>query len=379
MKILVNASNLKRGGGLQVADSICCFLNKYPQYKFIVVLSRHLINTAKVIGTYSNVNVVIYDIPKTISHVLSGRDKLMDELVEKEKIEAVLTIFGPSLWIPKVPHVSGFARPHCVLTDSPYFSRMGWREYFKSYCERKILIWDFKRCADVYFTENKFISEKLSRIFKNKKIYTVTNYYNQIFDTPARWTDEIKLPTFSGTTLLTIGANYPHKNFSIIAPTIKYLQKYYPSFKCRFVLTISENELDINDEFIKDKIVFLGKVPLSECPNLYNQCDIVFSPTLLECFSAVYPEAMRMSKPIITTDLDITRSLCDDAALYYNALSPEAFGDAIYRVANDSKLQKDLIDNGMHQLSKYDNYEARAEKLIKIIEKECLNINSISI
>ena len=371
MKILVNASNLKRGGGLQVADSFCCLLNKYPQHKFIVVLSRYLIDTAKVIEAYSNVNVIFYDIPKTISHVLSGRDKLLDQLVDKEKIEVVLTIFGPSLWIPKVPHVSGFARPHCVLTDSPYFSRMGWREYIKSQIERKILIWDFKRCADVYFTENRFITEKLRRILKNKKVYTVTNYYNQIFDSPERWTDGIKLPAFSGITLLTIGANYPHKNFSIIAPTIKYLQQNYPTFEYRFVLTISESELHLDDEFnYRDKIIFLGKVPLSECPNLYNQCDIVFSPTLLECFSAVYPEAMRMSKPIITTDLAITRSLCGDAALYYNALSPEAFGDAIYCMANDPKLRKDLIDKGKQQLMKYDNYDVRAEKLIKIMEVE---------
>lgn len=377
MRILINCSNLKRGGGLQVADSFCCLLNKYPQHEFIVVLSQHLTNTAEVIEKYSNVSVLFYDIPKTINHILSGRDKFMDALVENKEIEAVLTIFGPSMWVPKIMHISGFARPHCVLTDSPYFSRMRWREYLKSYCERKILIWDFKRCADVYFTENEFISKKLKRILKNKKVYTVTNYYNQIFDTPARWTDEIKLPAFSGTTLLTIGANYPHKNFSIIVPTIKYLQKYYPTFKCRFVLTISENELHIKDEYIKDKIVFLGKVPLSECPNLYSQCDIVFSSTLLECFSAVYPEAMRMGKPIITTDLAITRSLCGDAALYYNALSPEAFGDAIYRMANEPKLKKDLIDKGRHQLTKYDNYEVRAEKLIEIIEEESLNINSI--
>ena len=371
MRILINCSNLKRGGGLQVANSFCSLLNKYPQHNFIVVLSKYLINTAKVIEYYPNVQVVFYDIPKSVRLILSGRDKLMDELVEKEKVEAVLTVFGPSMWIPKILHVSGFARPHCVLTDSPFFSRMRCLEYLKYYCERKILIWDFKRCAEVYFTENEFISEKLRRILKNKKVYTVTNYYNQIFDNQARWTDEIKLPAFSGITLLTIGASYPHKNFSIIVPTIKYLQNRYPTFEYRFVLTVSENELHLDNEYnYKDKIVFLGKVPLSECPNLYNQCDIVFSPTLLECFSAVYPEAMRMSKPIITTDLAITRSLCGDAALYYNALSPEAFGDAIYSMANDPKLRKDLIGKGKQQLIKYDNYDVRAEKLIKIMEVE---------
>ena len=35
MNILVNASNLKKGGGVQVADSICCLLEGFTQYHFV--------------------------------------------------------------------------------------------------------------------------------------------------------------------------------------------------------------------------------------------------------------------------------------------------------------------------------------------------------
>lgn len=45
--ILINASNLKKGGGLQVADSICILLNEYKQHQFVVVLSRYMISTGK--------------------------------------------------------------------------------------------------------------------------------------------------------------------------------------------------------------------------------------------------------------------------------------------------------------------------------------------
>ena len=370
MKILVNASNLKKGGGLQVANSFCCLLDKYPQHQFIVVLSHYLASTAQIIEDYPNVEVIMYDIPKKLSIILSGRNRRMDDLVEQKQVDAVFSIFGPSLWIPKPLHLCGFARAHCVLTDSPFFYRMGWYEYIKSYCNRSILLWAFKRCANIYFTENEYVSIRLRDKLGTKHVYTVTNYYNQIFDDSLKWTNHIRLPQFDGITLLTISANYPHKNLSIVAPTIKYIKSNHPDLKVRFVLTITKEEFGIDDMILDGNIIFLGQIPLTECPNLYSQSDIIFSSTLLECFSAVYPEAMRMGKPIITTDLEISRSLCGDAALYYDALSPKSFGDMIYCLANNSNLQRDLISKGKQQLKKFDNYEIRAAKLINILETE---------
>lgn len=370
LRILVNASNLKKGGGLQVADSVCGCLDRFPGHQFVVVLSRGLEGTVRQIEEFPNVKVIRYDLPKTVGRVLTGRDKFLDGLVEKERIDVVLTIFGPSLWRPRVLHISGFARAQCLLLDSPYYKRMRRRDFVKANFQQEVWMWAFRRCADVYFTENEFISERLRKVLHGKDVYTVTNYYNQVFDEKDRWSREITLPPFEGTTLLTITANYPHKNLPIIVPTIRYLHERYPGFRFRFVLTITRKQLGVEDEEAEKDIVFLGGVPLSECPNLYEQCDIVFSPTLLECFSAVYPEAMRMGKPIITTDLGFSHSLCGEAALYYDALSPEAFGKAIYRLACDKDLRDDLIRKGETQLKHYDNYEERARKLIGIVETE---------
>ena len=37
MIFLINSSNLKKGGGLQVADSVCCLLERFPEHYFIVI------------------------------------------------------------------------------------------------------------------------------------------------------------------------------------------------------------------------------------------------------------------------------------------------------------------------------------------------------
>ena len=370
MKVLINTSNLKVGGGVQVADSICRELYKYTQHTFVIVASDALKGCANDIKKYPNIKVVCYNLPSSILSAISGNDFFLDTLVSKENIDVVLTVFGPSRWVPKCLHISGFARSQLVLNDSPYWLTLSLLRRIKAYSRKLVMMYLFRKSTSVFYTENSYISAKLKRLFPKSRVYTVTNNYNQVFDKPDLWNYSIKLPEFGGLTLLTISANYPHKNLSIILPTIHYLKKYYPSFKFRFVLTISSEQfLPISNEE-KEHIVFLGPVNINQCPYLYKQSDIMFLPTLLECFSASYAEAMKMKLPILTTDLNFAKSLCANAAFYYDAVSPKSLAEAIYKLGNDKCLLNDLIQKGTEQLLTFDNCEKRVEKLLNILQKE---------
>lgn len=368
MKILINCSNLKTGGGLQVANSICCQLYRFQQHHFIVVLSSSLDNTKEKICNQNNIDVYTYNITNHPSTLLRGRDRFLDNLVKNNNIDAVLTIFGPSRWCPRVVHLSGFAIPHLVIPESPYFKRMGMKESLKWKIFVAIRKWSFARCANYYWTENPYISKRLAQLFPKKKIYTVSNYYHQVFDDhSSTWKRDINLPPFDGTTCITVSSYWPHKNLEIIIDIIRELRQTHPFFKIRFVLTITNQQMPIPED-VKSNIIYIGKVDVSSCPYLYEQCDIMFQPSLLECFSATYAEAMRMEKPIVTTDMEFAHGLCNNAACYYNATSAHAAAEAIYSVASNNNYCHDLIENGKRQLSNFDNYEERANKLISIIE-----------
>ena len=368
MKILINATNLKQGGGIQVADSICRELSKFPQYEFLVVLSSYFKGTKDALSNISNVKVEEYDVKNNIRTIIFGRDKYLDELTNKKKIDAVLTVFGPSRWNPKCPHLSGFALAFIVMKESPYFSRMTLREKVKSNLRISLWYHFFKRSTKYFFTENPMISQRLQHKISGSKVFTVTNYYNQVFDNREQWIKR-ELPEFGGVTLLNISNSYPHKNLEIAIDVARYLKNEHPEFKFRFVYTIKQEQYPKLEKDLKDCFVFLGSVDVAECPSLYEQCDIVFQPTLLECFTAAYPEAMRMEKPIVTADLEFARGLCGDAACYYSAVDAKAAAAAIYRVATDESYRKQLTAYGHKQLLKYDNYEQRTAKLIDILEE----------
>lgn len=368
MHILINASNLKLGGGLQVADSICNQLYRFRAHKFTVALSSFLDSTANRIDGVENVEVIRYDIKNSLSTLIRGRDKFLDSLVEKKHIDCVLTIFGPSRWNPKVPHLSGFAMSHLVLSDSPYFSEIihGLTK-LKTSLRFKIVNHAFKRSTKYFFTENEYISKLLRKKWPGYHISTITNYYNQIFDQPEKW-DMIELPHFEGTTLLTVSANYPHKNLKIGVDIAKILRQKHPEFKFRFVYTIAPGSIDIPED-LKENFVLIGKVDIAQCPNLYKQADIAFQPTLLECFTATYPEAMKMMVPIITTDLEFARGLCGDAAIFYSPLNAEEGADSIYEISKNGKLRAKLISEGQNRLKSFDTFEQRAEKILSLCEK----------
>ena len=198
-------------------------------------------------------------------------------------------------------------------------------------------------------------------------MFTVSGYYNQVYDRPAEWDNSIEFPEFDGITLLTIAANYPHKNLKIIPPLIHYMHEHYPEIKFRIVLTIKEEELIGVDQLVKQHVIFLGGVNITQCPHMYEQSDIMFMPSLLECFSATYAEAMRMKLPILVPDLGFASVLCKNAALYYDALNVVSLGEALYELCTNAELRERLVKNGVEQLKEFNNYEQRAKKLLDIL------------
>lgn len=367
---LINASNLKNGGGLQVADSICRQLHRFQRHFFFVVLSSQLAATQKAMEGVRNVKCMTYDMKDNWRSLLLGRNKILDSLVEENHIDAVLTVFGPSRWRPRVPHLCGFARAQLLNLNDNVNENLNLNVNLRERLTYAVWRWGFRRSSDTFYTENAYISAMLPKIIPDAKVYTVTNYYNQVFDQPEQWKKEINLNDNRSdgvVTMLTVSSTAAHKNLGIMVPVAEYLERDYPDFDFRFVLTCDKAPFEL-PEYLSKHFCFVGKVDVAECPNLYEQADIMFMPTLMECFTATYPEAMRMEVPIVTTDLEFARGLCGDAACYYSAVDAEAAAEAIYKVATDKVYRSQLTANGKEQLKRFDNYEQRAEKLIGILE-----------
>src|SRR5690606_5173583 len=110
-------------------------------------------------------------------------------------------------------------------------------------------------------------------------------------------------------------------------------------------VSLSHGDLHSTPE-IDNYIVYLGKVSIYQCPSLYQQSDYLFLPTLLECFSASYAEAMKMKNIILTSDLDFAKGICGDAAVYFNPLDEIDIVNRILEIDRNEERQLQLINNG---------------------------------
>ena len=124
-----------------------------------------------------------------------------------------------------------------------------------------------------------------------------------------------------------------------------------------------------------NNILNVGPVKIENCPSLYEQSDFVFSPSLLECFSAVYPEAMFMKKPLLVSDLPFSHGVCGNAAVYFDPLSPANLAEKINYLVKHKEVQLNLIKNGEIRLKDFQSSEGRTKLFMSIIEN--LNINKL--
>lgn len=370
MNVLINCSVCKVGGGLQVASSFLNIIKTNLEFNFIFVLSDEVFNSIDVDSFHFNHKIILYNIPTGPFQTLFSSNSFLDSLVLKYNVNVVFTIFGPSYWRPEVVHICGYAKPHYIYINSPYFNIISLSEKIKLSFKKFFHLLDFKKNSDILITENSDVTRKLQHLF-NKKVLTVTNFYNQVFDDSSTW-KKIKLPDFDGKYILTVSANYKHKNLRIIPLVIlELINRGIKKFK--FVLTIDRSELVYFDKRIDDYIIFLGKINVESCPYLYEQSEYMFLPTLLECFSSTYVEAMRMKSIVLTSDLDFAHGICLDSAVYFDPLDPVDIVNKLIEVDNNQVKKDLLISNGIFRLKSFDNYNTRAVKYLDIIKNEANN------
>ena len=101
----------------------------------------------------------------------------------------------------------------------------------------------------------------------------------------------------------------------------------------------------------------------------------MFLPTLLETFSASYPEAMIMEKPIITSNLSFAKDICASSAEYFNPLDPEDIAKKILNLYSDKNRYNQLIEFGKKQVKIFPNPNERAKKYLSICRKQIIKNN----
>ncbi|MCM1140349.1 MAG: glycosyltransferase [Muribaculum sp.] len=375
MNIMICATQFK-GGSLQVVISLINEFKNFPENTYHIVISD---NVAKQIdrGSFpTNFNFYDYSYSGPISlRRICQRDKFLSKIEVETKPDCIITTSGPLYWHAKAPVLMGYNLPNNIYTDSPFFKLVPFKKRIKWWFKKQVHRYFFKRDADAFFVQTEDVNRRLRKYLGTEAVYTISNTYNNFFVEKPTYPPKLPAKKSGEIRLLTISTWYPHKNFEIIKPVVLELKKRGIT-NVKFFLTLKKDKFQqIFGE--TDDVINVGPISAGECPSLYEECDFMFLPTLLECFSASYAEAMIMKKPILTSNLDFATVVCKDAALYFDPIDPIDIANKIELLVNHPEHQTELQEKGLCQLSQFGTAQDRARQILNLCEhlKQTHNIN----
>lgn len=375
MKILINTASTLKGGGIQVATAFlndCRFL---PQHEYHVVLGaalEKLLNTKDYPG-----NFFFYPItyrPATRVFSLQSHDGFFKQLEQQVNPDVVFTTTGPAYWRPVAPHLVGYNLPHHVYPESPFFKKISLYRQARWKLKKRIARHFFKRDADAYVVQTDDVNKRLRKLLKTEKVYTVSNTYSNFFNDPEIFPPKLPVKQPGEFRLLMLSAWYLHKNFDIIPKVVDALPQEMKA-RIKFILTLPQEyfKKEIPANYHNNAVINIGPVKVQEAPSLYNECDAMFLPALLECFSASYAEAMAMKKPILTSAMGFAKTVCGDAAVYFDPVDEKDIAGKIINLVNDKHLQDKLINKGRERMKYFGPSLQRTEEYLKICGELIVN------
>ncbi len=176
--------------------------------------------------------------------------------------------------------------------------------------------------------------------------------------------------------LLYIGSAYEHKNLYRLVDAFKLLKEEYryegslviAGKKDRFAQTLHQYIIDQNlSQYIRMPGL-TAYVTDQEIIVLRTQAQLYIFPSLKEGFSLTPMEAQAVSLPAIISDIPIHREIYQDSVEYFDPTDTNDIAETINEVLHNETLQRELIEKGCKNISRYD-WNTTAEITLKVFKE----------
>ncbi len=363
MKLLVDFLAVTRGGGLQNAKNFWRTVSTSGGgHEWLAVTQPG--TGLEELTTAHHQDIAIWPV-SGFAHRLFLENGRLPALAARAGADVVLTPMGAGPLRGKLPRVIGWHDSSLAYPESELWTRTSRR--FRAFeWGRQRYVARAARTATHICVQTDTMARRLSRVWgiERARFRIVPN------GPSAFLASEPRAP--AGTTarplqILVIGDAKPTKNLEVVPYVARALESMdLPSWE--IVMTIPEAEGEWLGPFSRalsevpeahNRIRRIGTVPHEQLGALYRASSAVLLPSFLESFSATYVEAMHFGVPLVTSDMDFARDICQGAARYADPFDAEALAGELALVLRDRDEAARLRREGTRVLAGLPDWNRR--------------------
>lgn len=224
-----------------------------------------------------------------------------------------------------------------------------WIKYFTKFVEIGI-----KNNSQIVTTSN-YSMRGLKKIFPSKKISYIYQSSDKIFPI----NDKVVEKKY----ILHIGTFEKRKNLLMLVKAYKLMRDFS---KTNLKLVLAGSKTINGDNSIYKKIqkyvlkndlsqfvIMPGYVNRDEAIQYYNNAFVYVFPSIDEGFGIPLIEAMKMSVPIICSDIEVFKELANDSVLYFNRNSEKDLFNKLKMLMSEKKIINSFIKKGNKRVKKF--------------------------
>ncbi|NVJ64195.1 MAG: glycosyltransferase [Flavobacteriaceae bacterium] len=333
MRILLNASTIVHGGGIQVAINIIETFVEESNLELCIISSLNLYEALE---------------PKTKKHVKvieSSPAKLLS-FRSRNKILSIADNFNPDIiYSVGAPSYINFKQKEVLRLTNPYIIGIRDSYLINSSFYKKYFIWLKTYVQRLFISKNHFIITQtdLAKEMIQENLKVPPNKIKVISNSLTKYAVKTQKNILEKNVILTLGYPYPHKNVRII-PDVAYHLKKLGAKDFKFIITLGEKnserklfEKKMIQQNVVDMIEIIDSIPHTKINEFYSRGNIVFLPSICEIFSATIIEAMFHEKSILAADEDFNKSLFKNDIHYFESTNPRDAAEKLIKLFEREK------------------------------------------
>ena len=339
--VLLDASNLHVGGGIQVAIS------------FLDELSALASENEGIAKWLTELRVEIStEIESQLQH--QTRLRLATQVVDRRplqlrywiprttRFDVSFVIFGPEYGKARAKRrIIGFADGTSVFGFPESLSQPSAIKQVQRRVRARVSRYLHSK-ADILVVESQFTADALHStgiVRSGNKVVVVPNTINGIFNNPQLW-EQVVIPArpIDSFTLCYVARGYDHKNHKILSSVARTARQSY-GMTLNFVVTLTHNEWDLLGSEYQYGLVNVGEIRIAQVPNLLLRCDAAVFPDLSPSPSPLPPSKQFT---LVHYSSHLTASLSGRIAVtrpaYFDPTSPSHMARMICETVRDPQL-----------------------------------------